>query len=78
MEMDCRVNRSITRLLASHFRMPERKVNLTEEEKDNLLYLMVDGTECPIQRCKKTGHSQEKLFWEKEEAHKCASNYHRQ
>ncbi|MCP4257271.1 MAG: transposase [Planctomycetes bacterium] len=51
----CRVNRAITRLLADHFRMPEREVRLTEEEKDELLYLMVDGTERPIQRSKKPG-----------------------
>ena len=49
----CRVNASMTHLLADHFRMPERKVLLTEEEKDNLLYLMVDGTERPVQRSKK-------------------------
>tara|TARA_B100001971_G_C18107090_1_gene492117 strand:- start:78 stop:956 length:879 start_codon:yes stop_codon:yes gene_type:complete len=49
----CRVNASMTHLLANHFRMPERKVLLTEEEKDNLLYLMVDGTERPVQRSKK-------------------------
>jgi len=49
----CRVNRAMTRLLAGHFRMPERKVRLSEEEKDTLLYLMVDGTERPILRAKK-------------------------
>ncbi len=51
----CRVNRAITRLLADHFRMPEREVRLSDEEKDELLYLMVDGTERPIHRSKKPG-----------------------
>ncbi|PCJ38689.1 MAG: IS5/IS1182 family transposase [Alphaproteobacteria bacterium] len=51
----CRVNRAMTYLLADHFRMPEREVRLSEEEKDNLLYLMVDGTERPIPRSKKPG-----------------------
>ena len=41
----CRVNRAMTHLLAGHFCMPEREVRLSEKEKDNLLYLMVDGTE---------------------------------
>ena len=51
----CRVNRAMTYLLAGYFRMPERAVHLTEEEKDNLLYLMVDGTERPMHRSKKPG-----------------------
>ncbi len=51
----CRVNRAMTKLLASHFRMPERKVRLTEEEKVELLYLMVDGTERPVHRPQKPG-----------------------
>jgi hypothetical protein len=51
----CRRNRDMTRLLAGHFSMPERKIQLTEDEKDDLLYLMVDGTERPIQRPKKPG-----------------------
>lgn len=49
----CRVNRSMTHLLAKHFCMPEREIRLTEKEKDELLYLMVDGTERPIYRPKK-------------------------
>jgi len=49
----CRVNRAMTHLLAGHFRMPEREVRLTEDEKDDLLYLMVDGTERPIYRSRK-------------------------
>ncbi len=55
----CRVNRAMTHLLAGHFSMPEREIRLTEEEKDNLLYLMVDGTERPIQRSKKPGKRKE-------------------
>ena len=51
----CRVNKRITLLLAGFFQMPERKVKLTQEEKDDLLYLMVDGTERPIYRPKKRG-----------------------
>lgn len=51
----CRVNRAMTRLLAGHFKMPERAVILSDEEKDNLLYLMVDGTERPVRRAKKPG-----------------------
>jgi len=51
----CRVNRAMTHLLAGHFCMPEREVRLTDEEKDDLLYLMVDGTERPIHRSKKPG-----------------------
>jgi len=51
----CRVNRAMTHLLAGHFCMPEREIRLNDEEKDNLLYLMVDGTERPIHRSKKPG-----------------------
>jgi len=51
----CRRNRDMTRLLAGHFSMPERKIKLTDDEKDNLLYLMVDGTERPIRRAKNPG-----------------------
>ena len=51
----CRVNRAMTWLLAGHFRMPERQVRLTNEEQDDLLYLMVDGTERPIHRPGKPG-----------------------
>lgn len=50
-----RTANAMTQLLASHFRMPERKVHLSKEEKDELLYLMVDGTERPIYRPQKPG-----------------------
>ncbi len=39
--------------------MPERKIRLNEEEKNDLLYLMVDGTERPILRSKKPGKRKE-------------------
>ena len=45
----------MSKVLARHFRMPERKVNLSEEEKADLIYLLVDGTERPIQRPQKRG-----------------------
>ena len=40
----------MTELMAGYFRMPERKVKLSEAEKADLLYLMIDGTERPVQR----------------------------
>lgn len=49
----CRRIQAMTKLMAGHFRMPERKVKLSEEEKADLLYLMIDGTERPVQRPKK-------------------------
>lgn len=48
----CRVNRAMTKLMSGYFKMPERKIILSEKEKDGLIYLMVDGTERPIQRPK--------------------------
>jgi len=51
----CRRNRDMTRLLARHFHLPERKIKLSEADKDNLLYLMVDGTERPVHRSKRPG-----------------------
>lgn len=51
----CRRNRDMTRLLAGHFHLPERKIQLSEADKDDLLYLMVDGTERPVHRSKKPG-----------------------
>jgi hypothetical protein len=49
----CRRIQAMTELMAGHFRMPERKIKLSEAEKSDLLYLMIDGTERPIQRPKK-------------------------
>ncbi len=49
----CRRIRAMTQLMSGHFRMPERKVNLTRTQKDELLYLMIDGTERPVQRPQK-------------------------
>ncbi len=51
----CRVNKSMTHLLAGYFKMPEREVRLTEEEKGDLLYLMVEGAERPVHRAGKPG-----------------------
>jgi len=51
----CRAIRAMTKLLAGHFRMPERKIKLDDEEKDELLFLIVDGTERPIYRPSKSG-----------------------
>lgn len=50
-----RVVNTMTKVLAQHFKMPERKVRLSEEEKAELVYLMVDGTERPVQRPQKPG-----------------------
>lgn len=51
----CRIINGMTGLLAGHFRMPERKVRLNRQEQDNILYLMVDGTERPVYRPQKPG-----------------------
>lgn len=61
----CRVINGISELLAAHFRMPERKVRLTPEEQDELLYLMVDGTERPIYRPQKPGKRKKKYSGKK-------------
>lgn len=57
--------RAMTILLAGHFRMPERCVQLNAEEKDDLLYLMIDGTERPIQRPSKPSKRKEKYSGKK-------------
>jgi len=49
----CRCNQRITRLMAGHFRLPERRVRLSPSEQDDLLYLMIDATERPVQRPQK-------------------------
>ena len=49
----CRRICAMTTLMAGHFALPERKVKLSTQEKNDLLYLMIDGTERPIQRPKK-------------------------
>jgi len=61
----CRRIRAMTILLAGHFRMPERCVQLNAEEKDDLLYLMIDGTERPIQRPSKPSKRKEKYSGKK-------------
>lgn len=49
----CRRIQAMTKVMAGHFRMPERKVKLSEEAQADLLYLMIDGTERPVRRPKK-------------------------
>ena len=49
----CRRIQAMTELMAGHFRMPERKIKLSKAEQDDLLYLMIDGTERPVRRPKK-------------------------
>jgi hypothetical protein len=51
----CRRIRAMTQLLAGHFRMPERRVKLSAREQEDLLYLMIDCTERPVQRPQKPG-----------------------
>lgn len=43
---------AMTTLMAGYFAMPERKVKLSSKEQDDLLYLMIDGTERPVLRPK--------------------------
>lgn len=50
----CRRIQAMTELMAGHFRMPERKIKLSKAERSDLLYLMIDGTERPVRRPKKT------------------------
>ena len=61
----CRRVVAMTELMAGHFRVPERKVRLSVSEKDDLLYLMVDGTERPVQRPKKPAHRKAKYSGKK-------------
>ena len=48
----CRHVRAMTGLMAGHFRLPERKVKLSEDGKEDLLHLMIDGTGRPVHRLK--------------------------
>ena len=48
-----RTIRHLNPLLAKIFRVPERKIRLSEEDKETLLYFLFDGTEQPINRPKK-------------------------
>ena len=50
----CRRMQAMTALIAGHFRMPERKIKLSEAEQADLLYLMIDGTGRPVRRPKKS------------------------
>ncbi len=49
----CRHVRAMTGLMAGHFRLPERKVKLSEEGKEDLLHLMIDGTGRAVHRRQK-------------------------
>ena len=49
-----RMVNTITKILSAHFRMPERKVRLSDDEKQELIYLVIDGTERPVQRPQKS------------------------
>ena len=46
----CRRVRAMTTLMAGHFAMPERRIKLSTQERNDLLYLMIDGTGRPVQR----------------------------
>ncbi len=61
----CRCNQRMTRLMAGHFRLPERKIRLSQDELDTLVYLMIDGTERPIQRPKKPSERRAKYSGKK-------------
>ena len=56
---------AMTKLMAGHFRLPERRVRLSASERDELLYLMIDGTERPVQRPKKPSHRKVKYSGKK-------------
>ena len=45
--------RQLNPLLAQIFTVPERKIRITDKEKDELHYFFIDGTEQPINRPKK-------------------------
>jgi hypothetical protein len=49
----CRRVQTLTLLMAGHFRIPQRRVKLSQAEQDELLYLMIDGTERPVERPQK-------------------------
>jgi len=42
----CRCNRTMTQLMAGHFRLPERKIRLSQDERDSLIYLMIHPWRC--------------------------------
>ena len=45
----CRRVRAMVTLVAGHFAMPERRIKLSTQESNDVLYLMIDGIECPVQ-----------------------------
>ena len=58
--------RHLSPLLARIFKVPERRIRLSEKEKDELLYFFIDGTEQPINRPKK---GQKKYYSGKKKRH---------
>ncbi len=42
--------RAMTTVMAGHFAMPERRIKLSAQERNDLLYPVTDGTERPVQR----------------------------
>ena len=78
-----RRTRAMSELMAGYFQMPERKIKLSACEKDDLLYLMVDGTERPFTlRIKsapeKALATQGEIFGQEKAPHRLTSDHHRQ
>ena len=46
----CRRVRAMTTLMAGHFAMPERRIKLSTQERNDLPYPVIDGTGHPVQR----------------------------
>jgi len=63
-----RTIRHISPLLAQVFRVPERTVRLSGDDKEMLIYLFVDGTEQPIHRPSKYG-KQKRYYSGKKKRH---------
>ena len=45
----CHRVRAMATLVAGHFAMPERRIKLSTQERNDLLYFMIDGIGCPVQ-----------------------------
>lgn len=67
----CRRTCAMTALMAGHFAMPERKVKLSAQEREDLLYLMIDGTERPVQRPQKRSKRKSKYSGKKKRHTAC-------
>ncbi len=46
----CRRVRAMTTVMAGHFAMPERRIKLSTQERNDRLYPVIDGTGRPVQR----------------------------